>query len=208
MKVNNLFKLILSAFIACVSLIISMQVFAKNITLYEQPKAGAKVVGQADLSAGIIPIFSQKNGDWIKIADPRNGNVGWVKAKAISTDGGAVIFSQRILENDHGAQTIQSIQIGNAAKPTKEQLKQMEEIKKRQQAAQDNIEKSMNNMIKNMNQFFEYQWERIKADSDFFPAEMPVYVVPVQQKAETKVDSSAAKTAGAKQKSDKGRLNN
>ncbi len=61
--------------------------FAKNINLYEQPKADAKIVGVIDPAAGIVPIYTPKQSEWVKIGDPRNGNVGWVKSNDLLNSG-------------------------------------------------------------------------------------------------------------------------
>jgi SH3-like domain-containing protein len=80
---------------------------AKDINLYDQPDEKAKVIGTVDLSAGIIPILTPKEGSWIKVADPRNGNVGWIKSNEMNADGGnpsAVTFTQRVINNGSGPQ--------------------------------------------------------------------------------------------------------
>ena len=64
--------------------------FAKNINLYATPAKSATVVGKIDDGAKMVPIISTPQGDWMKIGDPENGNVGWinlsdVKQQAAST---------------------------------------------------------------------------------------------------------------------------
>jgi hypothetical protein len=54
-----------------------MQVPTNGITIYTEPTASAKAV--ATLAAGqqLIPVYQQKN--WVKVANPANGDIGWVK---------------------------------------------------------------------------------------------------------------------------------
>ncbi len=52
---------------------------AKTIDLYDKPKDG-KIISKLDSESGVIKIFIPKDGTWIKVADPRDGNVGWIKS--------------------------------------------------------------------------------------------------------------------------------
>lgn len=47
-----------------------------KVALYQQPDKKAAVVATVAPGAPIMPIFTQ--GEWTKVADPSNGNVGWV----------------------------------------------------------------------------------------------------------------------------------
>lgn len=61
---------------------------AKEVTLYDQPKEGAAVVGKIDIAAGFVPIYTPANDKtWVKIGDPKNGNVGWVKSAEMGNPG-------------------------------------------------------------------------------------------------------------------------
>lgn len=55
------------------------------ITLYESPDQTSASVGQVKPSLGLIPIFAE--GNWIKVANPENGDVGWVNAETLKTKG-------------------------------------------------------------------------------------------------------------------------
>lgn len=82
--------------------------YAKAIDLYDQSKEG-KPIGTVDSDAGIISIFTPKdNTTWIKVADPRNGNVGWVKTADLAN---ATIHMNLINTGNHG-QSYQMIQFG------------------------------------------------------------------------------------------------
>ena len=46
-----------------------------RIKLYQQPQAG-QVIAQLPVNIRLVPIYQQ--GKWVKVGDPRNGQVGWV----------------------------------------------------------------------------------------------------------------------------------
>ena len=78
--------------------------FANDINLYEQPQAAAKIVGTIDSTKGFIPIFSTSDGQWVKVGDPRNGNVGWAKMADLQTTNGPAGISvmQRTVNDPSG----------------------------------------------------------------------------------------------------------
>lgn len=48
-----------------------------TITLYENPTTSSKVLATLPQAQALIPIFTQN--DWVKVANPQNGDVGWVQ---------------------------------------------------------------------------------------------------------------------------------
>ena len=161
----NLF-ILLAAFNSAVS-------FAKNINLYDQPKADAKVVGKIDTDAGIIPIFTPKDSTWIKVGNPTNGDVGWIKNSDLgdsATTG--FTFTQHMISTGKGPGTsYQVFQFGNPQQQmTSEQAQAI--IKKaqaHQQAIQEDTKRIMQDMFKNMGQ-----------GMLTVPFIMPVIIVPQQ----------------------------
>jgi hypothetical protein len=137
--------------------------YAKEVNLYDQPKADAKVVATVDLAAGIIPIFTPKNSDWIKVADPKNGNVGWMKSSDMNN--GSVSQSTVTITQSDGKNpaTYQVIQLGQPQTLTPEQQAMAKKIQAQQEAIYQSLQKSMQNMI--------------NAFKDF-PVLMPVIVSP------------------------------
>ncbi len=99
------------AFQLLVTLAVSLPcvALASSINLHEAPNDTSKVTGTVDLSAGIIPIYTPENSQWIKVADPRNGNTGWVKNSELKdSHGNAITFSQHVSEGKgQQSQTIQ-----------------------------------------------------------------------------------------------------
>lgn len=179
-------QLISFALLICVTLF-SISAFCKNIDLYEQPTTNAKVVGSIDLSAGIIPIFTPKdNTAWIKVADPRNGNVGWIKNSDLSgNDGAAVTFKQQISSGNNPPQSYQ-LTVGDPKNlPTEQPPADMMQMLKQQQ---QKLLKAAQEMINNVNQINQRQGNN--ANNAPVPMLMPIVVVPVE-----KAPASAAPTA-------------
>lgn len=92
--------------------------FAKSIQLHEQPKADSKVVGTLDTTVGSIPIFTPKGSEWMKVADPRDGNVGWIKTK----DLGFQSVSMNIVSGGDGKQSYRVVQYGGDSVYTPQQI--------------------------------------------------------------------------------------
>lgn len=147
----------------------SLTAFAQSITLYDQPNATAKNIGTIDLSAGIIPIFTPKPGDWVKVADPRNGNVGWVKVsdvKSAKESGSSVSYSQNIIQTNSQ----------NPQAPQKLTAEQQEWVKK-VQTEQLMMQQKLQHMLNDMNEMFKQEWETLKANPQF-PTVLPFLAAP------------------------------
>lgn len=152
--------------------------FAKSISLYDEPKENAKVIGSIDVTAGVIPIISNKEGTWMKVGDPRNGHVGWIKTSEVG-DGtsSSFTYTQRTINDGTGPQSYQMIQYGQPqthnAGEMNESLKKMQA---RQKALQQNLQKSIQGMMNEINDIYKQQ-------SSLFgniPMIMPIIVVPVE----------------------------
>lgn len=142
---------------------VSSMSMAKSIKLYEQPKADAKVVGTVESNAGIMTIFTPKEGGWVKVADPRNGNVGWVQSSELK--GMGVHFNMmQVGDGDHAYQVIQ---YGDTV-ATPEQIEKMtKQMQQKQQALQNDMNRIMHDMFKDMQDYWSSS-----------PVIMPVLVVP------------------------------
>jgi hypothetical protein len=138
--------------------------YAATIKLYDQPNTNNKLIGSLDSAVGIITIFNPKdNKDWVKVADPRNGNVGWVK----SNDLQQANVSFNITTSGTGGQQYQVFQYGNMAPPNAEQKIQIQKIRQQQQA----IERDMQQMMQTMFHDMHYTVGN-------FPMIVPVVVIP------------------------------
>jgi hypothetical protein len=166
MKKNN-FRLGLA--VAAISLLTLPIAMAKPVNLHEQPQQNSKVIGTIEVSEGFVPIFTPKDGNWIKIGDPRNGNVGWVQSSDLS-DGK---LSFHFFSTGNGGQGYQVIQFGSSKPYSSEQVtKMMQEMQKQELVVQKDVQQMMQHLM----QQFQHEW-------DSFPIMMPVIVVPQQKQA-------------------------
>jgi hypothetical protein len=182
MTMNKLALLMLASISAG---LVSTVAVAKEITLFEQPNDKAKIVGTVDLAVGIIPIFTPKDSQWVKIADPRNGNTGWVKTSDLSPNGSSSFsFSTRYISDDKNKNRgYQLIQIGDTDSKSNQQIQsQLLKLQEQQAAIQQSVNKSIENMVKDMNKLYKQYQEMMKESG--VPVVMPVMLVPV--KAEEK----------------------
>lgn len=139
----------------------AVQGIAKNVNFYDQPDASSKVAGSYDTEMGVIPIFTPKDSLWTKVADPRNGNVGWVK----STELGNTKVSYHVIRNNEGTHGYQYIHYGNTTSPSPDAIStEMKQMQLKHQAFQQDMHKMMLSMFKEM----DHPW----------PFIMPVVVVP------------------------------
>lgn len=60
--------------------------FAKDLKLLQKPEDGASVITKVQSGDELITIYSPKDSKWLKVADPRNGKVGWVKKSDLSVE--------------------------------------------------------------------------------------------------------------------------
>lgn len=156
--------------------------FARPVNLYEQPNANSKLVETVDSNDGIITIYTPKEGEWIKVANPRNGNVGWIKSSDFS-DGK---FSVNFITTGDNPKGYQIIQFGNTHLTTEQMKNTVKQLNIQQQNMQKEIQKMMQNILSNS------QWR--------FPLVMPVVVVPekeasVNATATGKVNDAAKPTS-------------
>ncbi len=173
---NRMFPLVL---FLLSTLLCPFSAFAKTINLYDGPKDQAKVVGSVDSNAGIIPIFTPEKGDWIKVADPRNGNVGWVKVKDLGpANTTEYTFTQRFINTGNSPQTYQIIQFGGPSKMSPEQVQiQLKKTEQQQQQLQENMNRAMQNMLNDMNKLYNWNSQWLNNGTPFV---MPVIVIPAQ----------------------------
>lgn len=157
------------------TLFLSSTSFATIINLYDQPKNDGKIIGTVDSEKGIIPIFTPKDGQWVKIADPSNGNVGWAKASSLKVDSkNGYTFSAHTI-SQHGGPESYVIQFGVPKPLTDAQLK---EYTKKMQERQQAIEKNMQSMMQSM-------FTQFNEMSTYFPVVIPVLMPEQNSKIST-----------------------
>lgn len=177
----------------------SFSVYAKEIPMFDQPVADAKETGKIDLAAGIIPIFSSKDGKWMKVGDPRNGNVGWIKSSDVNDSNSKMTFTytQRVIDNgkDTGPRTYQIIEYGNQSKLSSDDAKKMiQKMQAQQEAQQKAMQEEVQNMMEEMNQMYNIDNNLM---NNMRPIIMPVVIVPGQAKP-TDQKPAAVKPAAVK----------
>ncbi len=129
-----------------INLLILQIATAKEVILYEQPKDDAKIISNIYSESGIIPIYSPKDSEWIKVADPKNGNVGWMKSSEFNSAGNSVV-NVRIVNSGTKSQGLQVTQFGNHSQLTQEQA---DKLFKQMQAHHQQLEKDMQLMMQDM----------------------------------------------------------
>lgn len=202
MKTDYSFLKILKLMLVAALFSLPMTIYAKAINLYDQPKPDAKVTETIDLSAGIIPIYTPKRSAWIKIADPKNGNVGWVKLSDLnSVSASQSVFTFTQSEGNKIPATYQIIQYGQ---PTKWTSEQTQGFVKKMQAEQQAMQQSIQNMMRDMDRLFYNDWQFMHHES--FPFFVPVVVMPVQKTPPSaqvhKQESSSIVSAAIPEKND------
>lgn len=182
---------ILTGCITAFLLLLSMTCAA--LTLYEQPDEKSKVVVTLTKDIALIPIFDPHKGDWIKVADPSNGNVGWIKSNELKSHSAwphstAISVQEQTVTTDPktGAkpQTYRIIVLGGAnplkAEEAQALVKQMQE---RQQRWQQHFDRIMQRIY--------YQAKEFEDDFFNFPLLPRVIIVP---QAETKPGTGTTAT--------------
>ncbi len=165
MKSNSYKNIVAAVFLSTIVGLPTLAL-AKEIPLLQDPKSGSPTTGTADLSYGVIPIFTSKDGNWVKIGDPRNGNVGWVKSSELSgNDSTSVIFSHSISTGGKNT-NYQVFQFGTPSKLTPDQTKALQKLEEQQAAARNALQKAWQDMMNS--------WSMPG------PILMPIIVVPQQ----------------------------
>jgi hypothetical protein len=187
MRVSNPLKFS-ALIISVISGLAAPLAFAKTINLYADPNNTAKVVGTIESSNTMVPIFSDKTGIWMKVGDPKNGNVGWIKVSDVtnakSNGGGVSGFSmtEQTIDTKDGPTTYRTIQFGNGAPAHPESAQAIiQKIQAQQTQIQQQTQKAYTNLYRDMNVL--YQTNPAVFNNPGFPLFMPVIIVPPQSNA-------------------------
>lgn len=89
------------------AMLITSATFASSLTIHEKPDTTSKAVATIDNDKQLIPIIYTDKKDWVKIANPQNGDVGWIetskfKGPLISTQVNGSNVKQQIIINKEG----------------------------------------------------------------------------------------------------------
>lgn len=168
---KSIFSIKTITLLLSLSLLHSMA-WAVEVNLYDDAKQDAKVVGKIDLSAGVIPIYTPKDSQWVKVADPRNGNVGWVLASELNNaQGGAVTFTQKVTNDGAGPQTYQAVQYGNNPQTGNTDMT-MQRMQEQQQAILESTQKAVKNMMQDLSTIYKQQVDML--NNMGVPVTMPI----------------------------------
>ena len=118
---------------------------AKTVNLYLEPKAGSKLVSTLNTNAGITIVYSPKSGEWVKVANPANGDVGWVKYR----DLGSNAYNMRIITSDNGKHSFRVYQFSTGANSYNPQQleKEMRQFEQQQRMMQAQMAHVFNDMV-------------------------------------------------------------
>lgn len=123
----------------------SSAVFAKTLNLYSEPKADSKVTGTVNTDKGVTIVYTPKTGEWIKVANPSNGDVGWVKSSELGGNG----YHLQVMTSDDGAKGYRFYQVGTGSvQSNQNQLeKEMRLFEQQQLAMQQHMAHMFNDMF-------------------------------------------------------------
>jgi hypothetical protein len=162
----------LLSYLFVVTLFASSTVFAKTIHLYSEPKTDSKINGTVNIENGVTIVYTPKTGDWIKVANPANGDVGWIKSSDLGGNG----YNMRIVSSGNGDNGYSFYQFhagnGQYSQQLEKEMRQFEQQQRMMQA-------SMLNMFNHLFYFPQ-------------PVLVPVVMVPEQPKRQKTTDIKPA----------------
>jgi len=153
-------------------------VSAKTINLYSEPKTDSKVAGTMNTEAGVTMVYTPKSSEWIKVANPSNGDVGWVKAN----DLGGAGFNMRVFTSGDGLHRYSVYQLGSG----------------NSQFNQKQLENEMRN-IEQQQRMMRIHMAHMFNDMFYFPQPVfvPVVMVPERPKLQKTASAKATHTTQA-----------
>lgn len=174
---------IISCLIALAIATLTSSSYAKPLNLYDQPKADAKVVGTIESSNGMVPIFTPEHSEWMKVGDPKNGNVGWINVNDLNDSSGSVAtqfsMTQKTIDTKSGPKTVQMVEFSTPKTMSSQQSVALQkEIQTRQDNLQKSIQKMMQDFYRDMSTY--YMQNPAVFGSPNMPIVMPIIVYPQQ----------------------------
>lgn len=175
--------------------------FATNLAyalnIHEQADDKSKIAFTAKPGEQLIPIFTQNQ--WVKVANPKDGNVGWVKLSEFKKPPSAKANRQHIatteskITEDNGPKVYRIVEYSGPDKLKPEQIEQLvAQMQKRQQQMDRYMQMMMQNMWNNLRMFHSmgpWFWNEAPI--------VPIIIVPEQtdtkQVAQDKPDENNSK---------------
>lgn len=142
--------------------------YAKDINLYQQPDAKSKVVAKVKDQANVVIIFQPEKGDWIKVGDMTNGNVGWIKLDAMdeptesapeekAKPTSALPYHKKVVkraDDGYGGQSVQVFEYQGTRKLSQAEVQaMMHRMEQRQRVMQHSLNRMMRSMMIDFDQF-------------------------------------------------------
>jgi hypothetical protein len=158
--------------------------YADSVSLHQEPKDGSAVTASIDLTKGVVPIYTPANSDWIKVADPSNGNVGWIKQSDFKNANSASIkINQQTVGPDGKIEKSGiNLQVGKPIDMNDPKVKaNLDEIRKLQENVQRNMKTQIQDMVNGMNNLYQKQLKLLEDSGYYVPAKSnsPAQAAPV-----------------------------
>jgi len=160
-----IFSLVSMAFAAQTMALKSVQQKVEKILLYAAPNTN-HVIEKLDPNAALIPIIDK--GAWTKVADPRNGRVGWIQRQQVRSareafyrpDIQTVYISRKASKSGYPALNIVAYKNGKKVSPAK--TKRMYQQIRKQQAWERNRMRQITSVFDDPygDTFFDAPWYR------------------------------------------------
>ncbi len=164
-----------------VLLLVPVMSHAAIVNLREQPTDQSKIIGTADLSAGIIPIYTPRNSQWTKIADPSNGNTGWIKTNELKDSKGNIITFRQQISTGGSGQSVEMMQT-TGTPLTPEQNKNLEmQMQQQEITAKETLmkaQKSIGDVMEGLQKLYQQQLKIMQQSGG---VTVPTTTLPQQQ---------------------------
>lgn len=146
--------------------------YADTVNLHQAPKADSPTIATVDLAKGIVPIYTPSGSDWIKVADPSNGNVGWMKQSDFKNANSASIkINQQTTGPDGKVQSSGvNLHVGKPINMNDPKVKaNLEEIRQLQENVQRNMKTQIQDMVNGMNNLYQKQLKLLEDSGYYVP---------------------------------------
>jgi hypothetical protein len=165
-----------------------IQVQAQSLSIYSTPDTHSKVMMTLKKGQMIIPFFQQ--GDWMKIANPQTGEVGWVQKENLAQEATITAITSpssqeyTVTQKDDKGNIIHSYRIdvySNSKTLTPEQGQAIyAQFVQQKRQFQDTFNKLMNDTYQSFNLFFPDIANH--AEFPFLPPFQPIIIIHEQNK--------------------------
>jgi hypothetical protein len=135
----------------------NLEVQNKSVTLYTLPDATSKVVTTVAQGQNLLTVFQQ--GDWVKVANPATGDVGWIKERDLmqsATEAGPVVHHYVITRKDANGNNQQTYQVTEFSSGVQNlNPQQAEQLIAQATQQQQQMQASLNKMMADMSHSFD-----------------------------------------------------